>query len=175
MIKIIVASNNPVKINATKEAFASLFPETEFEVSGHETDSGVSDQPMSEQEAYDGAYNRAKALNKNNLADYYVGIEAGLIYINNELYNQAQIVVMDNQGLISQSRTSIFKLPKIVATLVKEGRTLGDASDEFFNITGVGSRNGTCGVITGDVIDRTRYFFEPLVFAFSVFKHSDMY
>ncbi len=60
MKKIIVASKNPVKINATKVAFEKVFPQETFEVIGMQVPSFVSDQPMSDEETLEGAINRAE-------------------------------------------------------------------------------------------------------------------
>lgn len=60
--RVIVASTNPVKINAARRAFERLFPDDQFEVVGEEVKSGVSDQPMSDEETLRGATNRADAI-----------------------------------------------------------------------------------------------------------------
>ena len=44
MKKVVIASKNPVKINATKKAFEDVFTDG-FEFEGISTDSLVSDQP----------------------------------------------------------------------------------------------------------------------------------
>ena len=54
MKKVIIASKNPVKINATKKAFEEVFNE-HFEFEGVSADSSVSDQPMSNKETLQGA------------------------------------------------------------------------------------------------------------------------
>ena len=45
MKKVLIASRNPVKINATKKAFEEVFTDR-FEFEGVSADSLVSDQPM---------------------------------------------------------------------------------------------------------------------------------
>ena len=60
MKKVIIASKNPVKINATKQAFESVFPTEQFEFIGIRVPSFVSDQPMSDEETLEGAINRAE-------------------------------------------------------------------------------------------------------------------
>ena len=45
MKKVLIASKNPVKINATKKAFEDVFTDR-FEFEGVSADSLVSDQPM---------------------------------------------------------------------------------------------------------------------------------
>lgn len=51
---VLVGSTNPVKLNATKQAFAQCFPDKVFEFETCEVESGVSDQPMSDEEARQG-------------------------------------------------------------------------------------------------------------------------
>lgn len=77
MIKIIVASKNPVKIDAVKDGLKAFLKES-FEITGVSVPSGVSDQPMSDAETLEGAESRVK--NARQLFpgfDYYVGIEGG--------------------------------------------------------------------------------------------------
>lgn len=57
-MKVIVASQNPVKINTTKLGFQLMLPDEEFEFIGVKADSGVSDQPMSNEETLNGAKSR---------------------------------------------------------------------------------------------------------------------
>ena len=49
MKKVVIASKNPVKINATEKAFEDVFTDG-FEFEGISTDSLVSDQPLSDKE-----------------------------------------------------------------------------------------------------------------------------
>ena len=57
--KVIVASHNPVKINAVQAAFATMFPGDTVTVTGVTISSGVAEQPLSDAETYQGAFNRA--------------------------------------------------------------------------------------------------------------------
>ena len=78
-MKIIVASRNPVKIQATQAAFEAAFPQTAIQFEGISVPSGVSDQPMTEEETFLGASNRAQAAwNQPSEIDFAVGIEGGL-------------------------------------------------------------------------------------------------
>ena len=78
MNKIIVASKNPVKIESTRSAFTKMFPDQVFEIEGMSVESGVSNQPMGEEETLLGATNRVnKVFRLSPEADYWVGIEGG--------------------------------------------------------------------------------------------------
>ena len=77
MKKVLIASRNPVKINATKKAFEEVFTDR-FEFEGVSADSLVSDQPMSNDETLKGATNRLQNI-QHLEADYLVSIEGGCL------------------------------------------------------------------------------------------------
>ena len=78
-MRIIVGSQNPAKLEAVSVAFASFFPEDNFEVQPVNVPSGVSHQPLSDAETLLGATNRARAARElEPEADYWLGIEGGL-------------------------------------------------------------------------------------------------
>ncbi|MCP9763904.1 DUF84 family protein [Lacihabitans soyangensis] len=113
MKRVIVASKNPVKVKATQIGFESMFDQQKFVFEGVEVGSGVSDQPMGDEETFNGAYNRAvKAREQFSNADFWVGIEGGNIAHNpTEMEAMAWIVVL-NQTKMGKARTAGFFLPK---------------------------------------------------------------
>ena len=95
-IKVVVASETPVKINAVLQGFSDLFPRVEIE--GVSVESGVSDQPMTDAETKTGAQNRAKnAKRKINDASFWVGIEGGSCASENGLTAFAWIVILSDK------------------------------------------------------------------------------
>jgi len=50
-MKIVVASKNPVKIEAALQGFQAMFPDEQFEAEGVSAKSEVSDNPMSHEES----------------------------------------------------------------------------------------------------------------------------
>ena len=175
MKKVIIASKNPVKINATKSAFEKMFPDDKFSFEGISVPSGVSDQPMSEDETLTGAKNRAKNVSKKTNADYYVGIEGGLREHDGRLECFAWMIVQNQKGSVGMGRTGSFFLPDKVAELVREGMELGDADDRVFGNTNSKQKNGAVGLLTNDVITRTKYYVEALSLALIPFVQPDLY
>jgi len=53
-LKVVVASLNPVKVGAVKEAFRTQFTSIELEISPLSVESGVSNQPLSDAETLKG-------------------------------------------------------------------------------------------------------------------------
>jgi len=174
--RIIVASKNPVKINAVEEAFRGMFKNESFETMGMNVPSDVVDQPMTDEEAYQGAMNRANnAFSAEKGAEYWVGIEGGLEEKNGELEVFAWVVIRSNGGKYGKGRSSTFFLPKRVAELIKQGKELGDATDVVFQEDNSKQKQGIIGLLTENNIDRTKYYIEPVITALIPFKNPDLY
>jgi len=175
MPTIIVASHNPVKIQAALTGFQRMFPEQVFEATGVSVPSGVTHQPMTDAETLQGALNRATlALMRMPDADYWVGIEGGCQPMNDELAVFAWIVVR-SRDRVGKSRTGIFFLPESVAQLVREGKELGEADDIVFKRTNSKQDNGAIGLLTDDVLDRGQYYEHAVVLALVPFKNTLLY
>jgi len=176
MKKIVVASTNPVKINTTEIGFARMFPDESFEIEGISVDSGVSDQPMSEEETLRGAQNRAEnASKKIRKADFWVGIEGGLEEIDGDMEAFAWIVVKKKNGKTGKGKTGSFFLPRKVAQLVREGKELGEADDIVFGLKNSKQANGAVGILTGDVLTRTTFYEPAVILALIPFKNPKLY
>lgn len=176
MRKIIVASKNPVKINATLNAFQKMFPGEDYEIEGISVPSGVDDQPFNDYDTFQGAWNRTEnACKAFTNADYWVGIEGGIEEKGAEMEAYAWVIVKSAADQIGKGRTGTFFLPKHVAELVRSGKELGDADDIVFGKTNSKQENGAVGILTGDVIDRTKYYEEAVVLALIPFKNELLY
>lgn len=174
MQTIIVASRNPVKIEAARQGFNRLFPDEIFTVSGVDVPSGVSDQPMTDAETYQGARNRAAAARAAQPdAAYWVGIEGGLSDWGDDLLGFAWVVVLRGD-LVGRSRTATFSLPQEIVTLIHQGIELGEADDIVFRRRNSKQGNGAVGILTGDVIDRTTYYAHAVTLALIPFKNPDL-
>ena len=173
---VIIASTNPVKIEATRIGFERMFPEADFHFEGLAAPSGVSDQPMTRAETVQGALNRARHIRQQNPdAAYYVGIEGGIEPdADGNLEVFAWVVVIAADGTIGRAQTGIFYLPDEVAQLVRSGMELGHADDEVFGRSNSKQQSGSIGILTDDVITRTTYYVEAVVMALIPFKKRDL-
>lgn len=174
--KVVVASLNPVKIKSSEMALNRMFPRKVFEISGVSVPSGVSNQPISETETLRGALNRAKAALELFPKSYYsVGIEGGVEEREHGMEAFAWIVVLSNTGKIGRGRTGTFFLPDKVAELIRGGMELGLADDQIFNRSNSKQKNGAVGILTGNVIDRTKYYVDAITLALIPFKNPKLY
>lgn len=176
MKKIIVASKNPVKIEATILGFSLVFPNENFEVKGVAVSSGISNQPLSNSETLQGAKNRVdNAYNLYPDADFWVGIEGGVEKINSDMESFAWIFIKSKDGIRGKSRTSTFFLPPQVINLVLKGKELGEADDIVFKRHNSKQANGAVGILTDNIITRTSYYKEAVVLALIPFKNTNLY
>ncbi len=172
---IIVASQNPVKIEAALSGFQAMFPAEEFVARGVNVTSGVSVQPMSDGETLQGALNRAsRARDLVPLADYLVGIEGGIEEHADGMVAFAWIVVCSNE-ITGKGRSAAFYLPKSISTLVRQGKELGEADDIVFQRSNSKQDNGAIGILTGDAVDRTSLYKMAVIMALVPFRNQDLY
>src|SRR3989338_1178397 len=175
MKKVVVASKNPVKLNAVKEGFKLMFPDTEFSFEAIPAPSGVSSQPMGDDETYNGALNRVNHLSLNVEADFWLAIEGGVQEKNGEHEVFAWVIAKSKEGKMGKGRSSTFFLPEAISKLMREGKELAHASDIVFNESQSGYKQGTIGILTNNVIDRARYYVDPVVMALIPFKNQHLY
>jgi len=175
MKTIVLASANPVKVQATLNGFRRMFPDEKFQMKAVSTSSGVKSQPLSDAETLQGALNRARnAVRMTPNADYWVGIEGGVEETNGEMAAFAWVVVC-SQELIGKGRTGTFFLPVQVADLIRQGKELGEADDLVFNRSNSKQDNGAVGLLTGNVIDRAQLYEQAVILALAPFKNTEWY
>jgi inosine/xanthosine triphosphatase len=175
MKTIVIASQNPVKVQAVRQGFERMFPGEPFEIQTVSVPSGVGDQPSSSREALDGALNRAQgAALRFQQADYWVGVEGGIEDQGGEMIAFAWIVVQSPHGL-GKGRTGTFYLPLAVAELVRSGKELGEADDIVFGRMNSKQDNGAIGLLTGNVIDRAALYEQAVILALVPFKNPELY
>lgn len=175
MKKIVLASKNPVKIQATLQGFQKMFPDEAFDVQPISVPSKVGVQPMSWEETLQGALNRANgAADLVKDADYWVGIEGGVEKVDGEMAVFAWIVVRSSD-LVGKSQTGLFFLPPRIRSLIDQGIEMGEADDIVFNMANSGQREGAIGVLTENVIDRTKFYLHAVILALVPFKNTELY
>ena len=172
---IIIASKNPVKINAFSLGYQSMFPEKNNEIIGVSVPSDVSDQPMTDKETLDGARNRAANARKANPdASLWVGIEGGIEDSQQGMHAFAWVVIQ-SASQTGEARTGTFMLPNEVARLVRQGIELGEADDIVFDRTNSKQEDGAVGLLTEGLIDRTKYYEHAVVLALIPFLKTSLY
>jgi inosine/xanthosine triphosphatase len=163
-IKVVVASTNPVKLEAVKSAFEACF-KTPLELVTVSVPSGVAEQPLTDAETLQGARNRAaNALVKFPDAHYAVGLEGGIEDTHDGMLSFAWVVVK-TQTLESRGRTATLVLPQAVALLVRQGVELGEANDRIFGVQNSKHNLGAVGLLTNGLIDRKKLYTDAVIMA----------
>lgn len=176
-MKILIGSNNPVKVDATKDVFSDYFGEVE--VIPVKVDSGVSNQPKNE-EVFRGAENRALELKRIDdeqkmEADFFVGMEGGIVNLHPRWLNFNGTCVMDREGRKGYGTSPLFELPGDVIRQLLEGRELGDVMDEIFEDENCKQKGGAIGHFTEGRVERKDLCSQSLVMAMIPFLKKNLY
>ncbi|MFT6345531.1 MAG: inosine/xanthosine triphosphatase [Paraglaciecola sp.] len=174
MIKIVVGSKNPVKINAAKAAICDIFSSDELECVGINAPSQVADQPMTVDETQLGAINRVKYCQQHTQADFYLAIEGGVDQFKYGPATFAYVAIAD-QKRISIGRSCNLPLPPAIYRALEGGEELGDVMDRFFNTDNVKQKQGAIGLLTNGLATRESVYRQAILLAMAPFIHSDLY
>ncbi|MFT2089681.1 inosine/xanthosine triphosphatase [Paraglaciecola sp. 2405UD69-4] len=174
MIKIVVGSTNPVKINAVKKAMVKVLATNSIECVGISAPSGVAEQPMSCDETLEGAINRVKYCQQDIQADYYVAIEGG---VHEFEYGPATFayVVIANHERQSVGRSSNLPLPPKVYQALKNGEELGHVMDRLFATDNVKQKEGAIGLLTNKLATRESVYTLATTLAMAPFINPELY
>lgn len=152
-MKVVVGSNNPVKVAAVREVFVEMLGECE--VVGVEVASGVSEQPISQEETIAGAKNRARKAMQQG--DYGVGLEGGVTEIDHKLFECAWVAVARTDGRLGLAGGLYFELPPKVASRIRAGEELGPIMAEYMKYD-VKRTDGAIGVLTKGALSRQQAY-----------------
>lgn len=147
-IHLAVGTDNPVKVNAAKNALGRIVPTVTTQKVN--VDSGVPEQPTDE-EGPQGAVTRAKAaLEESNQPGLGIGIEAAIVTTDptGQRHDVQYCAIADAQGRVTIGAGPGFPYPPRVLDALDRGDTVGEA---FHKITGqedIGQREGAIGVLT---------------------------
>jgi inosine/xanthosine triphosphatase len=175
MIRIVVASLNPVKVGVARRGVERMFPAETIEHRAVSVPSGVRAQPFSHLETLTGARNRADAAAAIYPdADFWFGIEGGVEEQDGELAAFAWVVARSGSRY-GKACSGTFYLPHEVAQLVRGGMELGEADDRVFGRINSKQANGAVGLLTDDAIDRAAFYEQAVMLALIPFKNPLLY
>lgn len=164
MMKIAVASTNPTKLEAVDLAAFDCYG-SDFEIVGQKVDSGVSDQPMSDDESATGAENRA--YNLRNLLpghDLYIGLEGGVERLGGRWIDSGIVFALGSNGVEGFGRSVGHVIPKQVMDMILEGIEMSDAVGHLYG-TNTAEDRDCSGVITAGAITAREFYRMPALLA----------
>ena len=165
--KVGVGSSNPAKIKPIERICRPL----NIEVIGLSVPSGVSDQPIGDLETVQGAKNRAKAVLEHSDVDVAIGLEGGIMTLEDTMYVCNWGALIDREGLVLTAAGASIPLPKPVITGIQAGRELGDVIDEYTMKKDVKKGQGTIGILTNGRVTRDEMFFHVATLLFGQLEY----
>lgn len=174
MIKIGVGSTNPVKIAASKRVACQVW--SEFDILPSDVDSGVSEQPTTDQQALQGARNRAERTYQTTTGlDYAVGLEGSTVERQDIMFVTGWAVIINSDGDETAGAGGQLPLPGYIAQRIREGEELGVIMDEVTDQHNVKEGPGAIGVFTDGLITRTEAYEQAIIFALARYLRPDLY
>ena len=173
LLRLAVASANPVKLNAAKEAFMLSMGKS-IDLLSVNVASGVSEQPMSYEETRLGAKNRVENAMLELAADYYIAFEGGVDVYEDGPKTFAVICISNGDEMIF-GQSAILPLPIVVYEKLLEGIELGTAMDELFNTQNIKQKGGAIGQLTNGLETRMSIYKSATILALSRFVNGSLY
>ncbi|MEX2689276.1 MAG: inosine/xanthosine triphosphatase [Candidatus Njordarchaeum guaymaensis] len=173
-VLVIVGSTNPTKIEATKRGFRKVFGSVT--IKSVMVDSGVSKQPIGDNEIVRGAINRAIQAARKERGAFGVGLEGGIVKYSFGSFVKGWVAIVKN-GQISIASTISLPLPDRVVELVLSGKVeeLEDAMYLISGIKNLGEKMGAIGFFTNNIYDRIQAFEDAMVCALAPFIKKEFY
>jgi inosine/xanthosine triphosphatase len=181
-ILLAVGSLNPVKIGAVRVVMQRVAAEglmpgvPAATVEGLEVSSGVSDQPVGDEETHRGALSRARAaLAGLPGAEYGVGLEGGILKLAGEVYTCAWCVIVDRSGNVSAGGGLIMPLPPPIVRDLEAGYELGDATDRLYGVKHSKHAGGALGYLSKNLRSRQDAYEGIFTYALAKFLSPELY
>lgn len=151
-MEIIIGSKNPTKIKAVEAVF------TEAKILSIDAHSKVSAQPKTDSETRIGAVNRAIESAHTKAHMIGIGLEGGIMYIDDDLYLCSWGALVTPDGKIYTASGARIPLPKEIEDALDRGGELSDVIDRYTNKKDIRNNQGTIGIFTAGLISRQEMF-----------------
>lgn len=161
-MKIIVGTENKIKINTVKKVFEEIFKSFDLKIVGLAVKSGVPETPYDKQ-TFDGARNRAIMIkNDKKEADFFVGLESGLAERYGHIYEEAWSCIVTKDGKEFFGYSSGLKVPDYILKKmddleIEHCMAMEMVEKEFGNLP-----NDTWGTYSGGLVIRKISFEEAI-------------
>ncbi len=173
-LNVVVGSKNPVKIQAAQQAFEINFDNCDINIEAVAAPSGVSDQPMNEEETRKGAFNRVSELIDTTDADFFIAYEGGVDVFEDGPKTFA-VVCISNGDTFRFGQTATLPLPISIYHELLQGNELGDAMDKLFQTQNIKQRGGAIGQLTKGKETRASIYTSATLLALAPFNFPELF
>lgn len=168
-VKIVgVGSKNPAKIKAVERLCAPLG----WRVIAVDAPSGVSAMPMTDEETKKGAVHRARKVIELSAADIGIGLEGGVMDMEDALYLCNWGALCDRRGFLATAAGARLPLPEALARGIRAGQELGELIDAYAAGKDVRKGAGTVGVLTHGRVTRDAMFYHVALLLFGQYEYA---
>lgn len=150
--KIIVGSLNKTKV----EAIRVIFPRAKIEQIA--APSKVLQQPISNEMTRTGAVNRALYSIDGGEADYGIGLEGGVTFINEQLYLCNWGALVTSRGKIYTASGGLIPLPEAFIEPILQGEELAKLMEKLTKRSNIRSSEGAIGIFTNNLLTRQQLY-----------------
>ncbi|MDI3497943.1 inosine/xanthosine triphosphatase [Archaeoglobus sp.] len=173
MVRVVVGSKNPTKIEGARQAFEQYFDDVE--IVGVEVSTSAPPQPF-DAETVRGAIERAKKAYSPDF-DFSVGIEAGLFRSEHTLtgYLDFQVAAVYDGERCTIGFGPGFEYPKLVVEEVLKGKEVGEVMEKVSGIKNLGKKVGAVHYLSKGAISRTDLSRISVTMALIPFINREMY
>jgi inosine/xanthosine triphosphatase len=182
MVKVLIVSKNPIKIQASREAFSFFYENPSFTSLEIEDYNQIGDyfnsQPIGDVETFEASRKRVKyAQTHHTEFDYYVGIEGGIALA---FQKKPRIIVYCSVGthaFIETVRGCEIPLPHqwynqlLITTQIE----LGDLVTEVSGISNIKQKQGAVGFLTNNVVKRVDIIKQSVIMALIPFLQPNLF
>ena len=168
MKKIVVCSTSKPKNNAVENVIKDFVED--YEIISLNTNSKVSETPMSHEEGIEGCINRINdAKSQIEDADLYIAMEGILNIVNGETFLCGWTIIYDSfNDKYYYGCSSQVHVPKEIIKDFNQNTRLSDIVATYYNKTEEEIRNyGTNGMLTNGCYTRTQEFTDSVLCAIS--------
>jgi inosine/xanthosine triphosphatase len=175
-MKIVIGTENTAKVEAVKKVISKLYEGANF--ISIKSESNVSGQPLSDEEAIEGAINRAKfAFSQHGDSDLSIGMEG---YVEDNRFGMflgGWVAIIDKTGKLGLGSSGRVKLPDSIRKNINAGNELGPLIEELLGSEKYSIRNnqGTNGILTKGLYGRVKEFEDATSCALAVFMNPKLY
>lgn len=156
-MRVVVGSQNPVKVSAVEEIFKFFY--RDVEIIAEKPKLSVSEQPFSLKETLRGALERAYKPLRKYKANLGVGIEAGFIKIPFTITGFLKLeicCIVDNNDYVTVGFSSAFEFPpKVIESLLSgKAKEAEEVMEKISGIKRIGEKMGAIGFLTKGLMKR---------------------
>ncbi len=143
MIRLLVASGNPSKVEGARKAAERFFGNAVAD--GIATESGVRDTPIGIGEIMKGLENRLSGITEHDGYGMYVALEAGIV---GDMLVTFSLIHLHGRKWAGMSPG--YMLPRWIVERVKEGESLAEIAEQVSGTKDIRSRHGLVGFLSGE-------------------------